>query len=235
MNSWPGTRAGLGGPLVIESEVAKQRAGGQAGREAGQRGRIDTLAHRLEQQPARRRRELCARAFAGPGQHREIGVVSSRREQLAPHGPGDTRDSFDRDVMGHHPPPNFCKPPHQQGVEPPEVAVGHRGGPDDHLRHQGIAAMRQEMQMGVRRAIASGNVGAAARRVEAVLGGLLSLAINFLAGFAGLGKVVDKVRTIIERICAPIDHALDKLVAWIARLGQRFVSAGRAGAGKPLQ
>ena len=42
-------------------------------------------------------------------------------------------------------------------------------------------------------AIASGAVAAAAGRVEKILAGLLSLAISFLAGFAGLGKVADKV------------------------------------------
>ena len=41
-------------------------------------------------------------------------------------------------------------------------------------------------------AIAAGAIGAAANKVESTLAGLLSLAISFLAGFAGLGKVADK-------------------------------------------
>ena len=48
----------------------------------------------------------------------------------------------------------------------------------------------------------------AATRVESALAGLLSLAINFLAGFAGLGKVADKVMGVIKKIRAPIDKAL---------------------------
>lgn len=84
-------------------------------------------------------------------------------------------------------------------------------------------------------AIANGAIDAAAARVESTLAGLLTLAINFLAGFAGLGKVADKVRAIIERIRAPIDRALDRVVAWIVRLGQRFVGAVRAGARRLMQ
>ena len=49
-------------------------------------------------------------------------------------------------------------------------------------------------------AIAAGNIGAAAGKVESILAGLLSLAINFLAGAFGLGKVSDKVRGVIDAI-----------------------------------
>jgi uncharacterized protein DUF4157 len=63
--------------------------------------------------------------------------------------------------------------------------------------------------------IANGAIDAAATRVENTLAGLLSLAINFLAGFAGLGNVADKVMGVIEKIRAPIDKALDWLVGWI--------------------
>jgi hypothetical protein len=84
-------------------------------------------------------------------------------------------------------------------------------------------------------AIAAGNIGAAAARVEATLANLLTLAINFLAGFAGLGRVADRVRALIERIRAPIDRALDRLVAWLVRMGRRFVSAARAGVRRVLQ
>src|SRR5262245_26052684 len=63
-------------------------------------------------------------------------------------------------------------------------------------------------------AIAAGQIGAAAARVEKILAGLLSLAISFLAGFVGLGKVADKVMGVIQKIRAPIDKALDWLVGW---------------------
>ena len=64
-------------------------------------------------------------------------------------------------------------------------------------------------------AIAGGAIGAAAGKVEGILARLLSLAISFLAGFAGLGKVADKIMGIIQKIRAPIDKALDWLINFI--------------------
>jgi hypothetical protein len=79
-------------------------------------------------------------------------------------------------------------------------------------------------------AIAAGQIGAAAQRVESALAGVLALAINFLAGFAGLGKVADKVMGVINKIRAPIDKALDWLVGWIVgaakKLGKIVAQAG---------
>ena len=66
-------------------------------------------------------------------------------------------------------------------------------------------------------AIAGGAIEAAASRVESILAGLLSLAINFLAGFAGLGKVADKIMGVINKVRAPIDKALDWLIGWIVK------------------
>jgi hypothetical protein len=71
-------------------------------------------------------------------------------------------------------------------------------------------------------AIASGAISAAATRVENTLAGLLSLAINFLAGFAGLGKVADKIMGVINKIRAPIDKALDWLVNWIVMTAKKL-------------
>lgn len=73
-------------------------------------------------------------------------------------------------------------------------------------------------------AIAGGAIDSAAKRVESTLAGLLSLAINFLAGFAGLGKVADKVMAVIEKIRAPIDKALDWLVNWIVTAAKKLFS-----------
>lgn len=80
-------------------------------------------------------------------------------------------------------------------------------------------------------AIASGAIGAAASRVENTLAGLLSLAISFLAGFAGLGNVSAKLMGIINtKVRAPIDKALDGIIAWIVaqarRLGRFVAQAG---------
>lgn len=64
-------------------------------------------------------------------------------------------------------------------------------------------------------AIAGGNITAAANRVEKILAGLLSLSISFLAGFLGLGKVTDKIKSVIEKIRTKVDMAIDKVIAWI--------------------
>jgi hypothetical protein len=76
--------------------------------------------------------------------------------------------------------------------------------------------------------IAAGAIGGAAKRVESTLANLLSLAISFLAGFIGLGKVSDKIMGVIQKIRAPIDKALDWLIGWIVtaakRLGKLFTA-----------
>lgn len=63
--------------------------------------------------------------------------------------------------------------------------------------------------------IAGGAIGAATKRVEGVLAGLLSLAISFLAGFLGLGKVTDKIIGVIEKVRPTVDKAIDGAIAWI--------------------
>ncbi len=81
-------------------------------------------------------------------------------------------------------------------------------------------------------AIASGVIAAAANRVEQTMAGLLTLVISFLARLVGLGRVSDAVTNIINRIRAPIDRALDRVVDWIVRLGRRVMGAVRGAAGR---
>jgi Domain of unknown function (DUF4157)/Novel toxin 15 len=73
-------------------------------------------------------------------------------------------------------------------------------------------------------AIAAGNIGTAAARVEQTMAGLLTLVISFLARLVGLGRVSDAVKNIVNRIRQPIDRALDRVVEWIVGLARR---AGR--------
>ena len=62
------------------------------------------------------------------------------------------------------------------------------------------------------------------------MAGLLTLVISFLARIAGLGRVSDAVADIVNRIRAPIDRALDRVVEWIVaqarRLGRFIAQAG---------
>jgi hypothetical protein len=71
-------------------------------------------------------------------------------------------------------------------------------------------------------AIAGGAIGAAAGRVESILAGLVSLAINFLAGFAGLGKVADKIMGVIAKVRGMVDKAIDWLINFIVTTAKKL-------------
>ena len=81
-------------------------------------------------------------------------------------------------------------------------------------------------------AIAGGNITAAANRVESVLSRLLSLAISFLAGFLGLGKITDKIKEIIEKVRLKVDKAIDAVIAWIVDKAKALFAKGKAAVGK---
>ena len=84
-------------------------------------------------------------------------------------------------------------------------------------------------------AIAAGQIGAAATRVENALAGVLSLAINFLAGFVGLGNVTDKIKAVIEKVRVSVDKAIDAVVAWIVDKAKKLFAIGKAAVGKVLR
>jgi Domain of unknown function (DUF4157) len=72
-------------------------------------------------------------------------------------------------------------------------------------------------------AIANGDTSGAAKRVESTLAGLMTLAINFLAGFAGFGKVADKVMGALDKyVRAPIAKARDALISWIVTMAKKL-------------
>ena len=72
-------------------------------------------------------------------------------------------------------------------------------------------------------AIANGNIGAAISKVESVLATGLSLAINFFAAFAGLGKISAKINGVIQKIRAPVDKAMDSLIGWVKKVSKSFI------------
>ncbi|HEU5130877.1 MAG TPA: hypothetical protein VFT26_02195, partial [Pyrinomonadaceae bacterium] len=80
-------------------------------------------------------------------------------------------------------------------------------------------------------AIASGDITAAANRVEQTMAGLLTLVISFLARLVGLGRVSDVVVRVVDRIRAPIDRALDRVVDWIRARAQALLQ--RVAGGTP--
>ncbi len=64
-------------------------------------------------------------------------------------------------------------------------------------------------------AIAAGVITPAAQKVEALMANGLSLAISFLANFAGLGNIPKKVMDLIKKIRDPVDKAMDAVIKWI--------------------
>lgn len=58
-------------------------------------------------------------------------------------------------------------------------------------------------------AIASGNIGVAAEKVEQALARGIPVAIGFLSSLLGLGGITDKVKTVIENVRTAVDNALN--------------------------
>jgi hypothetical protein len=55
----------------------------------------------------------------------------------------------------------------------------------------------------------------------------LSLAISFLAGFIGLGKVADKILGVINKVRVSVDKAIDALIAWIVATAKTLFNKAR--------
>ncbi len=83
--------------------------------------------------------------------------------------------------------------------------------------------------------IAAGNITAAATRVEKILGGLLSLALNFLAGFLNLNKISEKIKNVIDKIRDKVDKAIDKAIEWIVTKAKELFGKIKEMAGKMLE
>lgn len=74
-------------------------------------------------------------------------------------------------------------------------------------------------------AIASGQVSNAAKKVEQTMANTLTVIIAFLAKFAGLGNIPEKLVGIIKKIRQPIDKGLDKIVVWLGNLLKKAAGA----------
>lgn len=90
-------------------------------------------------------------------------------------------------------------------------------------RLQQIAAVVAAFIDGIA-AIASGAIGAAAKRVESVMAGLLSLVVAFLAKFAGLGKVTGKIVELLKKLQAKVDAAIDFAINWVVGKAKAFLA-----------
>jgi hypothetical protein len=82
-------------------------------------------------------------------------------------------------------------------------------------------------------AIAAGQIDGAAKRVESVLAGVLSLAISLLAGFLSLGNISSKIMEVVQKVRATVDKALDTAINWVVEkakglVGKLFGASGGA-------
>ena len=77
--------------------------------------------------------------------------------------------------------------------------------------------------------IAAGEVGGAAKRVEQTMANTLSIIIAFLAKFAGLSNIPEKIVGIINKIRQPIDKGLDKIVAWLGSMLKKIAGSVKSG------
>ncbi|GGF24369.1 eCIS core domain-containing protein [Hymenobacter cavernae] len=78
-------------------------------------------------------------------------------------------------------------------------------------------------------AIAAGNIGAAATRVEETMGRMVPVIISFLARLLGLGGISNTIRNTIARVRQPVDRALDRVVTWVVAQGRRLVGSVAGG------
>ena len=84
-------------------------------------------------------------------------------------------------------------------------------------------------------AIAAGQVDGAAKKVEQTMASTLVVIIGFLAKFAGLGSIPEKLVGVVKKIRAPMDKGMDKVVVWLGALLKKIGAAAKAGVKKLLQ
>ncbi|WP_336094072.1 eCIS core domain-containing protein [Leeuwenhoekiella sp. CH_XMU1409-2] len=82
------------------------------------------------------------------------------------------------------------------------------------------------------KAVASGNVGAIASKIEEALGRAVPVIIGFLASLLGISGLARKVQNLIQRIRQRIDKAIDKLILKAKKAFSKLVRKGKAAAGK---
>lgn len=84
-------------------------------------------------------------------------------------------------------------------------------------------------------AIAAGQVANAAKKVEQTMANTLTIIIAFLAKFAGLGNIPEKVVGIVKKIRQPIDKGLDKIVTWLGNMLKKLGGAVKGAVGSLFQ
>ncbi len=77
--------------------------------------------------------------------------------------------------------------------------------------------------------IARGGVGAVAGLIEKTLAKAVPMVLGFLASLLGLGGISEKIKSILEKIQAPVGKVIDKVVGTIVKAGKKFIGKLRGG------
>lgn len=87
------------------------------------------------------------------------------------------------------------------------------------------------------KALANGQIGAAANAVEQALARAIPVILGLLASLLGIGGVGKSVKKFIKKIRKPIDEAVDKVIDFIFKQGEKLLGklSGKGGAEKPRE
>lgn len=81
--------------------------------------------------------------------------------------------------------------------------------------------------------IIAGNIGGMASAVEQALAGLIAPVVDFLAGYAGLGDLPDKIADTIRGFQDWVEGILDRIIGWLAEKGRALLQAVGLGGEEP--
>ncbi|MGW4131707.1 phage tail protein [Amycolatopsis japonica] len=82
--------------------------------------------------------------------------------------------------------------------------------------------------------IARGGAGAVAGLIERTLAKALPMVLGFLASLLGLGGISEKIKSILEKVQAPVGKVIDTVVGTIVKAGKKIWSKVK-GAGRDLK
>ncbi|MGB3338518.1 MAG: DUF4157 domain-containing protein, partial [Devosia sp.] len=74
------------------------------------------------------------------------------------------------------------------------------------------------------KAIALGNIQAAADRIEQTIGRTVPVVISFIAGLLRLNGISGKIREIIKKLRTPVDKAIDKVLTLLVKKAKKLFS-----------
>jgi hypothetical protein len=81
--------------------------------------------------------------------------------------------------------------------------------------------------------IARGGVGAVAGLIEQTLAKALPMVLGFLASLLGLGGISEKIRTVLEKVQAPVAKVVDTVVGAVVKAGKKLLVRFGFGKKKP--